>query len=269
MNAQSFFYSKTISYRLVRLGAFVALIFATGTNLAQNLMMGTIQFPNDLAAIPSIRVYRGGRIIPSEADAYSKKITLTIPREPREETFYLLVTEAIQFHQLESEYADEDDTQNTISFFRVPQKQAYKLYKLNLVCEQQDLNKGPLASYKHIFEADAANHFGHKNDKKKQEKFVWKITEETLSKETRRIPDDTIIVYYYPHLIESIAGGTKFELPTIKMKTDLLSIVGSEKNLHDLSDGLLLSCLDHEPLHTTMQQKVRFGKLHTLVAPAA
>lgn len=268
MNAQSFFNNITPHYHLAKMGIALTLLLVASTDFAQNLMMGTIQFPSDLAAVPSIRVYRGGRIIPCESDAYSKKITLTIPREPREETFYLLVTEAIQFHQLESEY-DEDDAQNTISFFRLPQKQAYKLYKLNLVCERQEQSGDPLQSYKHMFEGDAASHFSSKKGKTKQEKYIWKITEETLSKETRRIPDDTIIVYFSPNLVESIAGGTKFELPTIKMKTDILSLVGSEKNLHDLSDGLLLSCLDHEPLHTTMQQKVRFGKLHTLVAPAA
>jgi hypothetical protein len=268
MNAQPFFNNITPPCQLAKMGIVLAMLFVASTDFAQNLMMGTIQFPSDLAAIPSIRVYRGGRIIPCESDAYSKKITLTIPREPREETFYLLVTEAIQFHQLESEH-DEEEAQNTISFFRVPQKQAYKLYKLNLACERQEQSDNPLQSYKHMFEGDGASHFNPKNGKKKQEKYVWKITEETLSKETRRIPDDTIIVYYYPHLIESIAGGTKFELPTIKMKTDILTLVGSEKNLHDLSNGLLLSCLDHEPLLATMPQKVRFGKLHTLVAPAA
>jgi len=267
MNAQHFFNSINPLYRLTKMGIVLTLLLVASTDFAQNLMMGTIQFPSDLTAVPSIRVYRGGRIIPCESDAYSKKITLTIPREPREETFYLLVTEAIQFHQLESE--DEDETQNTINFFRVPQKQAYKLYKLKLVCERQEQNGDPLQSYKHMFEADAANHFSQKNGKKKQEKYVWKVTEETLSKETRRIPDETIIVYYPPNLVESIAGGTKFELPTIKMKTDILSLVGSEKNLHDLSNGLLLSCMDHEPLLAKIPRDVRFGKLHTLIAPAA
>ncbi len=120
-----------------------------------------------------------------------------------------------------------------------------------------------------MFESDATNHFRQKSKKAKQPLYFWKITEETLPKDSRRIPDETIIIYYYPHLIESITGGSKFELPTIKMKTDLLALVGSETKLHELSDGLLLSCLDHDSLHATIQQSVRFGRLHTLVAPAA
>jgi|GEM_PF-816593 len=264
MNAQSLCFPRTtiLGTRLT-LGLF---LFISWQAIAQNLMMGTIQFPSDLAAVPSVRVYRGGRKILCETDEDSKKITLTIPREPREETFRLLVSEAIQFHQVEADPAAE--AQNTISYFRVPLKQPYTLYKLTLVCEQEEQTSEPLQSYKHMFEGDAANHFGSKN-KKKQAKYAWKVTEETLPTDTQRIPDDTIIVYYYPHLIESITGGTKFELPTIKIKTDILRLVGSEKMLHELSDCLLLTSLDHEPLHTTIQQKVRFGKLHTLVAPAA
>lgn len=263
MNAQSFFSKKITAYSLLS----IAILLVAGTNIAQNLMMGTIQFPHDVASVPSIRVYRGGHKILCEPDEDSKKITLTIPREPREETFYLLVSETIQFHQVEADASVE--TQNTISYLRVPQKQAYKLYKMTLVCEQQEQAGNPMQSYKHMFEGDATHHFGQKNKKAKQPMFSWKITEESLPKETRRIPDATIIVYYYPHLIESITGGTKFELPTIKMKTDILALVGSETKLHELSDGLLFSCLDHDSLHSTIQQSVRFGKLHTLVAPAA
>lgn len=259
----------SLAHNLSFLFSFCFLISAISTQaIHSNLMMGTIQFPSELASVPSIRIYRSGHKIVSELDEVSKKITLTIPREPREETFYLLISEAIQFHQIESDH--ETETQNTISFFRVPQKQPYLLYKLTLVCEQSEQNStGPLQNYKHTFEGDIANHFGNKKGKKMQEKYVWKITEETLSKETGRIPDDTIIVYYYPHLIESISGGSKFELPTIKMKSDILTLVGSEKTLHELSDCLLLSCLDHEPLYSTAKQRIRFEKQHTLVAPAA
>ncbi len=229
-------------------------------------MMGTIQFPSDVAKVPDIRIYRGGRKIVCETDEDSKKITLTIPREPREESFYLLVSEAVQYHQVKPE--DEADIQNTISYFRVPKGQDYTLYRLSLACEEHEQNDEPLQSYKHLFEKDAAQHFGKKK-KMNTPKYTWKVTKEALPTDSGRLPDDTIIVHYVPTLIESISGGSKFELPTIKMKNNLLQLVGSEKELHELSDSLLLSCLDLEPLHATIQQKVRFGKLHTLVAPTA
>lgn len=235
--------------------------------LAENspyLMMGTIQFPDSIGSVPSIRVYRGGHKILCETDEDSKKITLTIPREPREEAFYLLVSESIQFHQIEPE--QEGTMQNTISYFRVPKGKPYTLYKLTLVCESQEQKEEPLQTYKHLFEKDASEHFGTKSPKK-QAAYHWSITQESLPNDSRRIPDNAIIVNYYPTLVETIAGGTKFELPTIKMKNNLLELVGSEKELQELSDSLLLTCLDVEPLHATIQQKVRFGKLHTLVAP--
>lgn len=262
MNAQNLFLSTSTISRLLGIALFIAC-----PAIAQNLMMGTIQFPNTISSVPDVRVYRGGHKIPCESDQDSKKITLTIPREPREETFHLLVSETISFHQVDCDHPEE--AQNTIGYFRVPKKQDYKLYKLQLVCEQPDQNGNPLQSYRHMFDADATNRFSQKDTKKKQPMYSWRVTEQTLPEGTRSIPEDTIIVYYYPHLIESISGGSKFELPTIKIKPDLLALVGSELKLHELSDGLVLSCLDHDSLHATIQQKVRFGKLHTLVAPTA
>lgn len=241
-------------------------LLAPSDILSQNLMMGTIQFPNSISKVPDIRIYRSGRKILCETDEDSKKITLSIPREPREESFYLLVSEGVQYHQVEPE--DDGDIQNTISYFRVPKGQEYTLYHLTLVREEQEQSDEPLQSYKHLFEKDAAQHFGKKR-KSNTPKYTWKVAQESLPAHSGQLPDDTIIVHYMPKLIESISGGSKFELPTIKMKNNLLQLVGSEKELHELSDSLLLSCLDLEPLHKTVQQQVRFGKLHTLVAPTA
>lgn len=263
MNAQSLYCNKTIFTRAVS----IMLFFATCSTAAQNLMMGTIQFPSSIATVPDIRVYRGGRKILCEQDQDSKKITLTIPREPREQMFYLLISESISFHQVDSDHPEE--AQNTIGYFRVPKKQDYKLYKLQLVCEQPEQRNTMLQNYRLMLDADVTNRLGQKDKKKQQPMYSWRVTEQTLQEGTRSIPEDTIIVYYYPHLIESISGGSKFELPTIKIKSDLITLVGSELKLHELSDGLVLSCLDHDSLHATIQQNVRLGKLHTLVAPTA
>jgi hypothetical protein len=77
----------------------------------------------------------------------------------------------------------------------------------------------------------------------------------------------TVIVLYKPDFVETLKGGRAFELPTIALRPDLISVVGSENKLHAFSNELLISAIDLDTVHTALAQTIKVDNHRTLIAP--
>src|SRR5581483_3730006 len=80
--------------------------------------------------------------------------------------------------------------------------------------------------------------------------YYWDVKEIPLSTYQARIPDDSIVICYNPDFVDAISGGNAVEFPSIKIKRNILNLVGSEAKLHENSIELVLASLDHDMLHT-------------------
>lgn len=110
-----------------------------------------------------------------------------------------------------------DPYSNTVQHFKIKPHKPYKLYSLEMV-------------------GDSA----------------WRVKQEQLPFTTGLIPDDAMILCYNPHYIAKVAGGSEIELPKVYIKEGI-----SEATLADTSTELLLSCLDFDTLHNTVQQVIK------------
>lgn len=226
-------------------GLFISTLFLfVLPAFGRNLLLGTIQFPLALESIPAVRVYRSGHKVECDIDNDAKKLSLSVPVNPRENTFYLLIVEKIEYAKAKNPLLAEH---NTIDYLKVAAQQYYKFYKLKRIAEKQKdkINPG-----------------------KTKKVFHWQIQEEKLP-ESGRVPDEAILVYYYPQFVDKLQGGSEFELPTLVMKSNITELAGSPDALQDISNQLLLSSLDHDALHARIKFEVKHNKQRTLVAPTA
>jgi hypothetical protein len=213
--------------------------------------LGTVQFPAPVERIPSLRVYYAGHQIPIEVQQDTKQVTFSIPRGPGQNKFYVLVSEWVNFASLAS--CHPAITHNTVEYCKVANDRPYKLFELELVEESH--------SNENILTAPASQ------TKKENAVYRWIITEHKLVHENLRMPDMTVIVLYNPDFVETLKGGSAFELPTIALRSDLLSVVGSERKLHALSNELLISAIDLDTVHTALAQTIKVDNQRTLIAP--
>ena len=192
----------------------------------KTLFNGTIQFPK-LNRIPDVRVYWKGYRIKCERNDENQKTTFTITDEGSQAALNLLFTEHIQF----------ETEQNNVKYLKVPETIAHRFYALTLtkadsfLTEDQDSTQVP--------------------------KVSWHIKELQVPLEMGIIPDNTVIICLDPLYIEKVDGGDATTLPMIKVRSDILQLVGSEENLHEHTDELLLSLLDCDTIHAAMQQEIR------------
>ncbi|MDP3889443.1 MAG: hypothetical protein Q8Q25_02800 [bacterium] len=224
---------------LVFLVSLISSSLATYTVHASGLIVGTIQFPKILSTVPIIRVYTCGKKIPyhlCETNDESKQFTFRIPALIDQQKFILLITDKVHFETIHENI-------NVIEYLKVLPGQAYKFYELTLITEKTS------------------------GSEKNEHEYRWDIKETKLV--NGRIPDETIIICYDPTCIDSLSGGSPFELPTIKVKGDVLKEFGSEKNLHDLSNTLLLASIDSDTIHADIQQEVKQKAQTNIIALAA
>ncbi len=220
---------------------------------AQNVIMGTIQFPHNVKKIPAIRVRSGGKIISynsCEIDQKAKKFTFCAPKFNGQKEFYLLITEIVNFEKIKSSGFEE--SHNTIDYLKIDPSKPYKLYVLKLETIQSDTaDKKKSASHNHTQESV---------------EYHWTIEEQLVPLQTGRIPDDTIVVCFNPTFVAKLEGGSAFELPTIKLKNNLTELYGSEDKFIDLSNKLLLSSLDIDAIHARGQQVVKNEHQRNIIA---
>jgi hypothetical protein len=206
------------------------------------LLLGSIQFPASLKNIPMPRIYHMGKIIASEIRKKDKKITFDVPKEKRANTVYLLITESIGYTCKKDA---EAMPQQTIEYLNVPSQERYEFYALTLMNEQ-----------------------GHHTQNRKNDSHYYWIIQPLALPETGKIPDEALIVLYPPSYIDSLSGGAQLELPTIKIKPDVVEHVGSEDNIHMRANTLQCAALDINTIHEAPIKQVikRLGQC-TLVAP--
>ncbi len=210
----------------------LSLIFATlttGATPQTNLIMGTIQFPNSIHHMPNPRIYYGGRIALREAHNESKTVTFSIPKNKYTNSFYLLITESI---------GCQTKQDNIIDYLKISPDKKHKLYGIRL-----------LEHHNNPTETD----------------YYWDIIE-TRVDNSGRIPDNTIIVCLPSNYIEGVDGGSALELPTIKIKQNILDVAGSEEKFDEASIALLLASLDSDTIHTPVEQAIKHVNKHTLIA---
>jgi len=221
-------------------------LIPTGSGASSVLLMGSIQYPQIIEKVPTIRIYRGGNKIKSEVNDEGKKLNFSIFASSYQTKFYVLLSEKIDFVT----------EKGVVLYLKVPSMSPYKLYELELVKSD-------------VFSDVATDTQGIKHESKVV--YRWEIREEMLPG-NGKIPDDAVIVYQNPAHISGLdgdyageVGAAAYDLPKIVIRSDLLDIVGSEKELHDLSDKQLLSAIDFDPLHTAITQEISH-KAKTIVA---
>ncbi len=208
----------------------IATSLTAGTFRLQNPMLFgmTIQFPYALHETPDIRAYCGGHIIKGNVDNKNKTLFFSIPEDRYKTTFTLLITNA---HAI-----DCTATDNTIHHLKIDTKHSYKLYVLTL---KERIVTSPSST------------------KEPRTEYMWDSERITLSADDSRIPDNTIIVCYNPDFIDKIEGGNAVTLPTLYVKDNIISLLGSESKLHEKSIELLLSSLDYDAIHATIKHHVK------------
>ena len=226
-------------------------ILATHTPAVHaHLISGTLAFPASLKSNPMLRIYYGGHIIPYETHP-NKKVSFWIPAHESQTTFYVLVTKSVGVQTKQR----GEIKNNTIDYLKVPEGQAYKLYELELVQELPEIPDEQATHKKQIKKIAAPT-------------YHWNITEQTIDTETQRIPDETVIVCYFPEYIENLSGGSALELPTVTITPNIVQKAGSEEKLHEASTTLVLASIDTDTIHNAPEpQATKQGSERILIAP--
>jgi hypothetical protein len=222
----------------------------TSCTYTKGLFIGSIQFPTTLEQVPSLRIFCAGNKIACEKDEVAKRITFTIPEDKQRTEFPLVIAEKVQFEVLEDS--------NTIKFLKVAPGQAYKLYtleRIRVAKESTEESNDRTLRKSHLYASIPESSYT----------YQWLIREEKNNLIDGKIPDDAIVVYFKPGYIQSVKGGSAFELPRIIIKADVAQLAGSEEKLHDFSKSLVLSSLDLNAIHANVQAQVTQEYHRTLI----
>lgn len=194
---------------------------------------GTIQFPSLFNNLPQIPVYCAGTKTLTEIDNSKSRASYTIPKMSGQYIFHFLITEEVRPKKI-----DNLEESNTIDHLVVAKGQKYKLFSAQL-CER------------------------------KESEFEW-VIEEKLLPDSGRIPDDAIIICCNPDFVESVEGGHYRDLPTIKMRSDLIVYAGSEEKIHDHFNQITLATIDFNTFHTKTRQEqcIKITQNKILIAPS-
>lgn len=197
-------------------------------SIDKNVFVGSIIFPKTIKNLPQISLYRRGIKIKTENEDSNNKIQFTISEDKAYRKFYLLITKSIM--------PNIDD--NTVKCLKIDPKQSYKLYEFTIYTNQE-LTINPI-----------------NNLQETREIYSWNVQNIKLNS-LGIIPDDTLIMIFNPNYIDSIEPGNSLELPKIIIKKNILELAGSEKNLSNETNELLLSCLDLNIIHTTPTSEIK------------
>ncbi|HSW74155.1 MAG TPA: hypothetical protein VLG71_03275, partial [Candidatus Limnocylindria bacterium] len=209
--------------------SFAASLTAGTFRLQNPMLFGmTIQFPQTIQETPDIRAYCSGHIIKGNVDHKNKTLFFSVPEDRYKTTFTLLITNA---HAIGCTATD-----NTIQHLKIDTKHPYKLYVLTL---KERVITSPVST------------------KEPRTEFIWDIERITLPADDGRIPDNTVIVCYNPDFIDKLEGGNAVTLPTLYVKDNIISLVGSESKLHEKSVECLLASLDYDAIHATIKEHVK------------
>jgi len=201
--------------------------------LDQTVIMGSIQFPTAITEVPHVRIYYAGNKIRSEIDHYLRRAIFSLPTNRTCKTFYLVICEHIQPHTQE---------ENLVRYLKIKPNTPYKMYRLDLIQVPSKDPKRP-----HAYERE------------------WQIREVRVATDGR-IPDYAIIVCYNPDFIGELEVSSHLELPVIKIRPDILTIVGSQEAFQLVSLQALLSSLENDLIHAWATSDVKQNYQKTIIA---
>ena len=210
----------------------LSLIFAflsIGSIQAVSLLAGLLQFSKNTSIdTVNITVCYCGKIIPTQKHLTTiPKITYEIPTYSGENKFYLLITPTAPKHELK-DFQAQEEIQNTIAYLKVNKQEPYSFYVLELVDD------------------------------------TWTVTATELP-ESGQIPDNIIMITYFPHFIKAIKGGNHLELPTIFIDNSEIDFFGSAQDFEDAMIRLQLSSLDLKALHVPTKQKIHTDSCRVMI----
>ncbi len=204
--------------------------------ISTGCVWGAVQFPETIVNVPYITVYTCGQKVPRERcfTTTSGQFGFQIPHVALQPPLYLAITPEISFHK------HPDEGNNTIDFLKIGNDTLYKLYKLT-----------PIRTT-----AQTGSH------------VTWDIQSISIDQDTRRLPDETIIIYYNPLYVDHVSGGSEFELPTIYLKSNLIDIVGGSEALLQLaSDTVALNSIETNTLHACVHPPIVRSARTTIIGP--
>lgn len=210
----------------------IGIPFAS-TSYAAGFIMGAIQFPHAVNDVPVLPVFVCGQRIPLTicgVDNDSKRFIYQVPHVAIQPPLFLVIMETPVGYK-----KNDDSENNTIDYLTIPKDTSYKLYNITRSPENR-------SSY-------------------------WHVQEVHVDEKTRKLPDETIIIYYDPLLIDRLDGGNQFELPTIYLKPNLLDLLGSEEHLHQQANCIALAAIDSNAIHICPKPAMAHIKNTILIAP--
>ena len=197
----------------------------------KTLIWGSIQFPKTVAIVPDIRIYYSGQRIKCETNHDLKRVTYAIPDIAHKSQFKILITDNLEFA---AEY-------NVIKYLKVRENAPYKFYQVELA------QSNPILCSLEPQPEHATNCPDNKT--------AWHIREYRNALDKGRIPDDTVIICCKSSYIDHLETSNAAALPTIKIRPDIIQVAGSEKQLHEIADELIISLLDYDTIHAAMHQE--------------
>ncbi len=197
---------------------------ASARSPESTLLLGTIQFPQNIQTMPDVPVIFRASPIATQVDKTNHTITFSIFREPTQFNFGFLIAEpqSIEPVYLTSKYQVEPT--NLVAYQRIKSGHAYRYFTLTLIPEIQ------------------------KSGADRKVTYSWRWRESTLPAK-RKIPDDALIVHTAPEWIESLYAGTGFNFPTIRMCENM----GTEQMRRKRLEKIALAGLDTKPFQGTAQ----------------
>lgn len=253
---------KKYIFAVLLLGSWLVNAAINNASSASRLALGTIQFPAVVTKIPSVCIYYGGHKLKTTTQESNNQILFSIPKSSSQKKFYLLVTQSIDIGALKGKH-DLPEIINPVGYLRVHKGKPYRLFELSLTESVTDKESLPgLPQHP----TDGSQRL---TDSTQMEggTMRWHISECALTTAEMRIPDPTIVFLYDPCLIDSlITPEDSFALPTIKLKPNILELVGSEQKLHEFSNALLLSALDIDTIHGQLTESVKLDDRRALIA---
>ncbi len=211
----------------------VSLISGPWTSELTAMYVGNIKFPHVLEKVPPVRAYFRGEKFTCSINNESKQTTFSISSDQRNTPLYILVTKHVHWGSKE----------NTIKYLKTDINKSYKLY---LITPHESLP----------------------GKKQEDTEAHWGIQEITLDTDGKLLDEfNTIIVIFNPDWIDTLEGGNSITLPNLRVYSNILERVGTERELHAMAEELLLASLDSDSIHKKIQHTVKpYYQLKTVLA---